>query len=197
MSVEDGRIVLTSATGQKTVLTESGRDSDPWISPDGGIVLFIRHASDDVFKTGVYRVELPARTVTLLYEGPAKYAGREMSYFGEPQLDGSGKTLYLLAKEGATWGSLVAIRLASGAATLTSDHVVGFDVVVCPAYRGDLLALKRFDSNLLGQPYFLYWLYSASGADLGMAGVWSWTARHCSTKTAPFRIMRKRRRLVQ
>lgn len=52
---------------------------------------------------------------------------------------------------------------------MISDHVVGYDVVQCPRDRGDLIVLKRH-LDILNSPYFLYWLYSASGAELGLAG---------------------------
>lgn len=46
---------------------------------------------------------------------------------------------------------------------------MGYDVIACPAYRDDLIALKRH-LDILGHPYFLYWLYSPTGEELGLAG---------------------------
>jgi TonB family protein len=106
----------------------------------------------------------------LIYAGPARYEGRESSYFGRPEFDDSHETLYLLSSEAATFGTLFSVRLADGTARMISDRVVSYDVVGCGKFHGDLIALKRFDSDILGLPYFLYWLYSASGEDLGLAG---------------------------
>jgi TonB family protein len=105
----------------------------------------------------------------LLYGGPARFQGRETSSFGHPELDESQGTLFLLTNEYATEGALIAIHLASGQTTLISDHVVGYDVVACPSYRGDLIALKRH-LDLLDHPFFLYWLYAPWGAELRLAG---------------------------
>jgi TonB family protein len=171
VSTEDGRIVLEDSLGKKTALTQTGFDSDPWISPDARTVVFLRHAADDMFRTSVYEIDIRTRTVRLLYPGPAKYHGRESSYFGRPELGESGNTLYLLSNRFATEADLISIRLASGQIKLISDHVVGYDVAACPKYRGDLIALKRHNDEIIGRPYFLYWLYSATGEELGMAGV--------------------------
>jgi TonB family protein len=169
--VEDaGRLILEDSSGTRTVLTKGGHDSDPWTSPDGRSVLFIRHAPDDVFQTSVYELTLPTQALHLIYAGPARYEGRESSYFGRPEFDDSHETLYLLSSEAATFGTLFSVRLADGTARMISDRVVSYDVVGCGKFHGDLIALKRFDSDILGLPYFLYWLYSASGEDLGLAG---------------------------
>jgi hypothetical protein len=168
---KDGRIVLEDSSGHPTTLTRTGLDSDPWISPDGRIVLFLRHPAEDTFRNAVYQIDMRSRTPKLLYAGPAKYQGREGSYFSRPQLDESHDKLFLISNEYATSGALLSIRLASGEATLISDEVVGYDVIECPKkHRGDLIALKRHEENILGRPYFLYHLFSAAGLDLGLAG---------------------------
>jgi TonB family protein len=168
---EDGRIVLENSSGQKTTLTQTGRDADPWISPDGRIVVFLRHPADDMFRNSVYEIDVETRAVKLLYAGPAKYGGREGAYFGRPELDESNNRLFLMSNEHATSGTLISIELASGQAMLISDEVVGYDIIECPKeYRGDLIALKRQERDVLGRPYFLYYLYSAAGFELGLAG---------------------------
>lgn len=171
VSTEDGRIVLEDSSRRKTALTQGGFDSDPWISPDGQTVVFLRHSVEDQFQTSVYEIDMRTRTLKLLYAGPAKYHGRASSYFGHPELSESHDTLFLISKEYATSGALIFIRLANGQATLISDEVVGYDVIECPKkYRGDIITLKRHEEDILGRPYFLYYLYSAAGQELGLAG---------------------------
>jgi len=168
---EDGRIVLEGSSGEKTTLTETGLDSDPWMSPDGQTVVFLRRPPDDVFRNSAYEIDLRTRAIKLLYAGPARYKGRERAYFGEPALNDSHDVLYLLSKDYATSGSLISIQLATARATFISDEVVGYDVINCPRrYRGDLLALKRVEENILRHPYFVYYLYSPAGRELGLAG---------------------------
>ena len=169
VTTENGRIVVEDSSGRKTVLTQTGLDSDPWISSDGRTIVFLRHSAEDMFKTSVYDINMRTRTLRLLYDGPAKYQDRESSYFGRPELNESGDTLFLLSKEYATEGALISIGLATGHVRLISDHVVGYDIVACPKYRGDLIALKRQD-DILDKPYFLYWLYSTEGEELGLVG---------------------------
>jgi TonB family protein len=171
VSSEDGRIILENASGQKTMLTQTGLDSDPWISPDGQSVVFLRHSAEDMFRTSVFEINMLNRTPKLLYAGPAKYQGRESSYFGHPELNESHEKLYLISNEYATSGALISIQLGSGQAMLISDEVVGYDVIECPKkYQGDLIVLKRHEKDILGRPYFLYYLYSATGLEMGLAG---------------------------
>jgi TonB family protein len=168
---EEGRIVVEDSSGRKTVLTDTGRDSDPWISPDGRTIVFVRQSPEDMSRNSVYEFDMRTRTAKLLYAGPAKYQGRESSYFGQPELNESNDKLFVISKEYATEGALISIRLASGEAMVISDHVVGFDVIQCPKkHRGDLIVLKRHEEDILGRPYFLYYMYSAAGLDLGLAG---------------------------
>ncbi|MGA2600979.1 MAG: energy transducer TonB [Bryobacteraceae bacterium] len=94
VGTENGRIVLEDSSGKKSALTQTGFDSDPWISPDGRTVVFLRRPAEDMFRTSVYEIDL--RT---------------------------------------------------------------------------LIALKRHNDEIIGRPYFLYWLYSAAGVELGLAGV--------------------------
>jgi TonB family protein len=171
VSAEDGRIFVEDPSGRKSAVTQTGLDSDPWLSHDGRTVVFLRRAAEDMFRTSVYEIDLPTRTQKLLYAGPAKYQGRESSYFGSPELDESHDKLFLISKEYATSGALIFVELVNGQATLIADEVVGYDVIKCPKkYRGDLVALKRQEEDILGRPYFLYYLYSAAGKELGLAG---------------------------
>lgn len=168
---KDGNIILEDSSGKMSYLTQTGRDSDPWLSADGGTAVFLRHPAEDIFRNSVYEIDLGTHMVKLLYAGPAKYDGHEISSFSRPELDAAKDTLFLLTNEYATEGSVIAVSLSTGQARLISDHAVGYDVVRCPdRYRGDLIVLKRQEQDILGRPYFLYYLYSAEGTDLGLAG---------------------------
>lgn len=79
----DGRIVLQDASGQRTELTETGHDSDPWLSPGGQTVVFLRHQAEDTSRTSVYEIDMPNRTPRLLYSGPAKYEGARVPISGD------------------------------------------------------------------------------------------------------------------
>ena len=165
----EGNIILRGSSGRSSVLTTSGQDSDPWLSPDNKLVVFLRRLKHDIFRTSVYAVDLDSRVVTRLFTGPAKYAGRENFYFGRPELDRRGSTLFLLSKEYSTESSLIAVHLEGEETTLIADHVVGYDVIQCPSHQGDLIVLKRHQS-IQDRPFFVYWLYSTKGEELGLAG---------------------------
>ncbi len=134
-------------------------------------MVFLRHPAEDRFRNSVYEIDVGTHMVRLLYAGPARYHGRERAYFGRPELDEAHRKLFLISSEYATSGTLISIELASGQASFLSDEVVGYDIIQCPKeYRGDLIVLKRHEHDILGRPFFLYYLYSAAGLDLGLAG---------------------------
>ena len=114
VSARDGRIFIQDSSGQTITLTQTGLDSDPWLSPDGRTLVFIRRSAENMFRTSVYKIDLPTRTLSLLYRGPIRYQGRESFSFGRPELDDSQETLFVLIREYATEGSLMAIRSPSG-----------------------------------------------------------------------------------
>jgi hypothetical protein len=164
----EGNISLQNSSGQMTVLTKTGLDSDPWLAPDGRVVVFLRRSREDMFRSSVYEIDVETRTVRLVYSGPAKFEGHQSSYFGRPELDESQNTLFLISKEFATTGSLVAIQLPNGQPRLIADHVVGYDIIECLKNRGDIVVLKRHE-DILGAPYFLArqkksWVDSGSGS---------------------------------
>src|SRR5580658_4834648 len=105
VTARDGDIVLEDSSGRATALTQTGRDSDPWLGRDGRTVLFLRHTANDLFRNSVYEIDLRTRKERLLYAGPARYQGRESPYFGRPELDDSRGTLFLISKEYATEGA--------------------------------------------------------------------------------------------
>ena len=84
---QDGNIVLEDSSGKTTTLTQSRVDSDPWLTPDGRSVVFLRHPAEGIFRNSVYEIDVSTHMVKLLYAGPAKYEGREISSFSRPELD--------------------------------------------------------------------------------------------------------------
>lgn len=163
----NGRIVLEDATGKTSPLTATGRDSEPWLSPDQTTVVFVRAAPGDTFHTSVYEINLLSRTERLLFKGPLDYQGQGNTYLGRPELDATSRTLFLLTKGSMRTGELFAVNLASGKARPVTD-AAGYDVIQCGSHRGDLLVYK-WEQGVLGAPFYLYWFFSPEGREIGVA----------------------------
>jgi TonB family protein len=168
VSEKDGRIWLKSADGRAVRLTTSGRDSEPWITPDRSKVLFVRADPADMFRTSVYSVDIATGKESLLLGVPVRYEGRENDYIGGPRIDRDGRTLFVISKESVTEGALLAVDLASGIARyIAPTH--SYDIIRCGEHSDDLLLYQR-KISILRNIYYVYWLYSPRGEDLGIAG---------------------------
>lgn len=165
--VDRGRIMIQRA-GEVSALTTTERDFDPWLTEDHQDILFVRAAPDDMFRTSVYKISIKTKKEELLFAGPLRYAGKEIEYIGSPQINMRRDTLYLLSRESVLTGDLVAVSLKTGAEQLITD-AVSFDLIRCGPFAGNLLVSKR-KQDILGITFYVYWLYSPEGKDLGIAG---------------------------
>jgi len=165
----DGRILIEDSSGAVSTLVATGRDFQPWITWDCRDAVFVRAAPEDDFRTSVYIIDVKSAAERLLFKGPVKYLGRENAYLGEPKLDETQHRLFLISEEGVTAGALLTVDLASGAVRYVTDSVGDYDLIRCGPHRGDLLVRKR-EYALSGEIYYLCWLFSPDGKDLGVAG---------------------------
>jgi TonB family protein len=167
VGVESGDILLVES-GKSVVLTSTGRDADPWIDPDGTVVLFVRGDVDDEFRTAVFEINVMSRVEHKVFAGPVQLPGGEINYFGNPEYSNDHKTLYFVAKTSVTTGELFAVDTN----TKVVRHIANaasYDVVQSGPNAGDLLVYQR-KISIVGMPFYLYWLYSPNGKDLGLAG---------------------------
>ena len=164
----DGSIFLEGPGAQEARLTDSGRDFDARLTPDGNAVLFARSDLHDMFRSSIYEIELPARRESLVFGGPVTYRGTQVAYLGEPQIDPASHTLFVLARISVAGGAVFAIDPANPAGRYVAD-ASGYEIILSGEHAGDLLLAQR-KVSILGTIYEVYWLYSQDGKDLGMAG---------------------------
>jgi TonB family protein len=167
VGVEDGDILLVES-GKRVVLTSTGRDADPWIDPDGKVVLFVRGDVDDEFRTAVFEINVMSRVEHKVFAGPIQLRGGDINYFGDPEYSNDHKTLYLVAKTSVTTGDLFAVDTNTKVVRHIAE-AASYDVIQSGPNAGDLLVYKR-KISIVGMPFYLYWLYSPNGKDLGLAG---------------------------
>lgn len=168
VAVSGGDILLYEDPNKAIALTHSGRDFDPWLSPEHDVVLFVRASREDVFRTSVYEMELKTRREMEIFAGPIRTSQGEVGYLGEPSFDKGRRTLFVLAKTGVTTGELYAVDLRTRAARLVAP-AASYDVILSGSFAGDLLLYQR-KRSITGYVYYVYWLYTPEGGDLGMAG---------------------------
>jgi hypothetical protein len=165
---KDGRILMESSGGKSVSLTTSGRDSDPWLTPDVKSVLFVRTDVSDSFRSRVYSVDIDSKRDRVVFDGPLNYKGHQIASLAGPEMDPRGQYLFVMAKTSPLNGALFAVDLNSKASRFIAE-CVSFHVVQSGPHAGDLLVYLRKQS-VVGAAYSVYWLYSAGGNDLGIAG---------------------------
>jgi len=168
---QSGRIMLKRPTGAIVTLTSSGRDSEPFITDDGKMVVFCRRDATDQFRTAVLTIDPKSRMEKVLFEGPVTMRLGAIDYLGSPQIDAQGQTLYLIVRYGVTTGTLAAVDLRTKAVREITD-AAAYDLIRSGTYKGNLLVYQRHHT-LVGIPYFydVYQLYDPFGKDLGIAGL--------------------------
>lgn len=166
--VDHGNIVLSETSGSVRILTATGRDFDPVLTAEGDAVLFVRSDATNMFRTSIYEFSLMSRTERLLFQGPLYSRGYEISYLGEPAFDRDRRTLYVLGKTGVTAGELYQVDLSTGKDRFIAS-AASYVLIKSGPHAGEILVYQRkvgLDSSI----YYVYWLYSSSGGDLGIAG---------------------------
>jgi TonB family protein len=171
VSETNGVISIKSPSGVTRTISSHGRDSQPSLTADGKTVLYVRSSPDDLFDTAIYEISLGSTQERLVFQGPVTIHGRKVNYFGWPQLDKERNILCAVARHSVTSGTLFAADLKKGLVSELTD-VVGFDLIRYGQYRGDLLALQRFETMFQAPAtYFnLYVLLSPEGKQLAIAG---------------------------
>ncbi len=149
-----GRIVFTPAGGAaERVLTTTGRDTTPVLSPDGRLVAFTRGTPGDSVETGLGPVE---RTELWVIEtdggGERRLVGgrdaprggsypemsRVLAGLWSPVFSLDGRTVYVSSAAWATSSALHAVDVATGRERFLCD-ANGVAVVPDGRYRGMLL----------------------------------------------------------
>lgn len=167
VSVLDGNIFIDRFNATKPI-TNSGRDSDPVVSPDGTFVVFTRapesksnndmgcrNGGDTLMRVGVDG----AREIVLLRSFASTRPERQLCGFTEKQFNSDGRLLYFLTPGWATSGALHVYDFKTQRERFVVDASGLFVLSKCRNEHKDRVAIMRHKYFVFGGSYDWYWLY--------------------------------------
>ncbi|MFX1716736.1 TolB family protein [Paraburkholderia sp. A1RO-5L] len=176
--VQYGNLVYQNASGATEVLTETGADGNPVISPDGSMIAFTRLRSgeqedSDIAGSGplrdVYVMRLSDRAVTKIVSAAhSQKPEGELSGINSLVFSPDGSTLYFNTAAWVTSAAIHAVSVQGGRERFVTDGN-GVAVVKRGKYTGFLLTSQHryMDGHGSWNPYVLV---SPSGKQIKVLG---------------------------
>lgn len=166
---EAGNIQI-NRDGVKQLLTHSGRDIEPALSPDGALVVFTRQfktESDDPQNCAdppnadeLRRVSINGGAETLLLRGHnGKAPPLQICGFSAKQFTSDGRLLYFLSPGWATSAALHVYDFKTGSTHFVIDANNVVVLSFCNNEHKDRLVIQRHRYFYFGGSYDWYWLY--------------------------------------
>jgi hypothetical protein len=182
VSIKDGNVFFTAKDGSTIQITSSGLDSDPSLSLNHKLVVFVRRTPSLKIETGLglpadknelwiaetSRTEPPRRVLVGHAGGFKADENLVLAGFGSPQFSPDASRIYFGAE---TWAMQYSFRMLD----LRSERVrflyagLGLEVLQTGKYAGYLIALKTIPSVIVAR-IFRYWLLDPEGKDVGEIG---------------------------
>jgi hypothetical protein len=167
--VVDGNVVIENDAIKK-LLTKSGRDSDPVLSPDGRFVVFTRAPAkkpddkdachDGAAAENLMRVEADgSREATLVRGREGKKPEQRLCGYTAKQFNSNGQLLYFLTPGWATSGALHVYDFKARTERFVVDASGLFVLSACRNEHKDRVAIMRHKYFVFGGSYDWYWLY--------------------------------------
>jgi hypothetical protein len=181
VSVKEGNVYFAGKDGRTTKLTRLGLDSDPHLSLDGHLIVFVRRTpslkidtgigdadDNELWIAGTTGKQPPHRVLVGHPGGFKKDDNLVLAGFSDPQFSPDTTRIYFGAQTWATQASFRMLDLKSGRVRFLYAGL-GLEVLQSGKYAGYLIALKTIPSMLTAR-IFRYWLLDADGNDVGEIG---------------------------
>jgi dipeptidyl aminopeptidase/acylaminoacyl peptidase len=160
---EHGNVIYRSAAGGERPLTTSGLDSSAVLSPDGGLVAFVRATPDRLVETifdpeqvkEIWVVDTAGLASRLLVRGHTGTSGSDfnrttLTSLRNLSFSPDGSRVFFESTAAATSGALHAVDVRNGRERFVAFSN-GYEVLQAPPLRGSLLIWQ-------------HWYYAASGS---------------------------------
>ncbi len=176
IAVERGNVVFNRGEDRR-VLTNSGHDSEPSLSHDGRLVVFVRATpgrkiaagSGEVDANEIWLIGTDGRGERRLVRGSAHAdPKRLLTGLQSPQFSPDGRRIYFLSAAWATSSAVHVFDLAIG-----REHYLcagnSLEMLRSGKYRGHLIVLQH-RYCLGGGSYDWHWLLRPNGREVGPIG---------------------------
>lgn len=178
VSVQNGNVCIShNATAENKALTNTGRDSEAVLSPDGKWIVFVRKIPGQKISTGageadateLWQIRADGKEPTLLVRSKdSDKVETVLGGFSKPQFSTNGKLVYFLSEAWATSGALHVVDTTNG-----KEHFVcpalEFEIVPSGEYR-DYLLVAQHRYFIGGGTYNWFWLFRPDGKEIGPVG---------------------------
>ena len=167
VSAESGNVIIED-NGVKRPLTNTGRDSEPVLSPDGRFVVFTREpekkptdeCGDGAQADQLMRVGADGSGEAVLVRGRAGRKPEErLCGFTAKQFNSGGRLLYFLTPGWVTSGALHVYDFTAKREHFVVDASGLFVLAACRNEHRDRVAIMRHKYLVFGGSYDWYWLY--------------------------------------
>jgi hypothetical protein len=179
VSIRDGNVFFKPKAGSTIQITSSGLDSDPSLSVNERLVVFVRRtpsfkiwtALEETDKNEIWvaSVSTEPEPRRILVGHAAVNGGPDLAGFSSPQFSLDAKRIYFVAELAATGNSVRALDLATGKVEFLYRGE-SVEVVKSGPYAGYLIGLKAIP-HAFAPPHILrYWLLDRNGKDVAEIG---------------------------
>jgi hypothetical protein len=180
VSAKDGNVFFKGKDGNTTAITSSGLDSDPSLSANKELVVFVRRTPSSKIFTGAGSLDTNelwvadaaaganARRIVSGHSGEAKSNQLPLAGFSSPMFSPDASKVYFLADIAATTQDLYLVDLKSGEVRFLCRGI-GVEVLNSGEDSGFLIVLKDIPRVMPGH-VFRYWLLDGDGNEVGEIG---------------------------
>lgn len=174
VAIRASNVVFTSAAGEAKQLTDSGRDRDPMLSPDGNFVAFVRATPERKVESGsgddaseLWIVSVSGGEAKRLLEPHASKEMRNVvALINHPHFSADGKRLFFQTTAWTTSGAIHVLDLAT-----QREHFVcagdGLQIVRAAGDYRDCLVVQQHRYFIGGGSYDWFWLFRPDGREIG------------------------------
>jgi hypothetical protein len=182
VSIKDGNVVFSAKDGSTVLITSLGLDSDPELSVDRRLIVFVRRTPGMTIATGlsetdknelwvgdVFGKQVPRRVLTG-HAGEFEVSDRlVLAGFSHPQFSPDSKRIYFVTETWATGSTVRMLDVDSGVVRLLYRGE-GVEVMKSGKYAGYIIALKAIPHAFPPPHIFRYWLLDQNGKDVAEIG---------------------------